>query len=211
MTPNALRLRSERVSRGEDGLAPIVLLPLLAVLLLLAWAGYVPRAYVLPTVSMEGTIPIGARLVHNPYAFGLPGRLGTLLPDDLIQNGDIVIFVYPPDADGTFIKRVVGVPGDRLWLNNKRLIRNGVEAKEPYVVHKTEYADDYRDNFPSVPNTPLHDRALDMLENHIIGNEILVPAGHYFVLGDNRDMSLDSRYWGFVPRENIMGGIWFYY
>jgi signal peptidase I len=97
------------------------------------------------------------------------------------------------------------VPGDRIKLVNKQLILNGNSVKEPYVYHKTEYIDSYRDNFPGDPNVHVSEAAQDMLEKHLKNGEVVVPPGGYFAMGDNRDSSLDSRYWGFVPRENIIG------
>jgi signal peptidase I len=97
------------------------------------------------------------------------------------------------------------VPGDRLKLVNKILYLDGKPVDEPYVYHKTEYIDSYRDNFPSEPNVHVAESAMDMLMNHVRDGEVEVPPGHIFAMGDNRDSSLDSRYWGFVPRENIIG------
>ena len=103
------------------------------------------------------------------------------------------------------MKRVIGVPGDRIRIVNKQVYLNGHKLDEPYKYHKTEYIDSYRDNFPSEPNVHVVDRAQDMLDNHVINGEVVVPPDSYFAMGDNRDSSLDSRYWGFVPRENIIG------
>ena len=99
----------------------------------------------------------------------------------------------------------MGVPGDRLHLENKKVFLNGHELTEPYVVHKTEYIDSYRDNFPADPNVPLTPSAQAMLEKNLVNKEVVVPPGFIFAMGDNRDSSWDSRYWGFVPRENIIG------
>jgi signal peptidase I len=99
----------------------------------------------------------------------------------------------------------MGVPGDRIRMVNKELFLNGVKLTEPYKVNKTEYIDSYRDNFPSEPNANVYPGALDMLQHHVENGEVIVPPGYYFAMGDNRDSSLDSRYWGFVPRENIIG------
>jgi signal peptidase I len=103
------------------------------------------------------------------------------------------------------VKRAIGLPGDRIKLVNKQLYRNGVKADEPYVYHKTDYIDSYRDNFPGEPNIHLPEPAQVMLEKNVVNGEVVVPPNHYFAMGDNRDSSSDSRYWGFVPRENIIG------
>jgi signal peptidase I len=128
-----------------------------------------------------------------------------LLPYTPVQRGDVIVFRYPVDIKQTFVKRVIGVPGDHIRIVNKLVYLNGKPLREPYKVHKTFYLDSYRDNFPSEPNTRVDDRALDMLEKHVVNGEVVVPKDSYFAMGDNRDGSLDSRYWGFVPRENIIG------
>jgi signal peptidase I len=117
------------------------------------------------------------------------------------------------DIRQTFVKRVVGVPGDRLRIENKQVYLNGAKLNEPYKYHKTEYFDSYRDNFPGVPNVRLYEPAQVMLDRNVTKGEVEIPANSYFAMGDNRDSSLDSRYWGFVPRENIIGKpliIWSY-
>ena len=128
-----------------------------------------------------------------------------LLPYQSVKRGDIIVFRHPMDLSLNLVKRVVGVPGDRIRIENKQLYRNGVKIHEPYAVHKTDYIDSYRDNFPGEPNTRISDAALEMLEKCVVNGELVVPPGQYFAMGDNRDNSSDSRYWGFVPRENIIG------
>jgi signal peptidase I len=122
-----------------------------------------------------------------------------------VRRGDIIVFRYPMEIQQTFVKRCIGVPGDRIHLVDKQLWLNGRPIDEPYVYHKTEYVDSYRDNFPSEPNVHLQPGARDMLAHHVLDGDVLVPEGHYFAMGDNRDYSSDSRYWGFVPRGNIIG------
>jgi signal peptidase I len=129
-----------------------------------------------------------------------------VLPYSEPKHGDIIVFRYPVDITQTFVKRTIGVPGDHIKVVNQQVYRNGVKLNEPYVYHKAAYPDSYRDNFPSSePNLMLMDRAKDMLSNNVVNGEVVVPADSFFAMGDNRDNSLDSRYWGFVPRENIIG------
>ena len=121
------------------------------------------------------------------------------------KRGDIIVFRYPVDITMTFVKRAIGIPGDRIRLVNKQVYRNGVKLDEPYKVHKSDQIDPYRDNFPSEPNSMVYPGAMDMLQNHVVNGEVVVPPNSVFAMGDNRDSSLDSRYWGFVPRQNIIG------
>ena len=128
-----------------------------------------------------------------------------LLPYQDVGRGDIIVFRWPGDIRQNYVKRVVGIAGDRLHLENKQLSRNGVLLNEPYAVHRTDYIDSYRDNFPAAPSSSLPPAALAMLGNNVTNGNVVVPSGCYFAMGDNRDLSSDSRFWGFVPRENIIG------
>ena len=176
------------------------------ILLLLFGTTTLVQAFVIPTGSMEDSLLIGDHLLVDKLSYAPADSVSQyLLPYEDVERGDIIVFRYPIDLSQTFVKRVVGVPGDHLRIVNKQLYLNGKAVEEPYVVHKTSYIDAYRDNFPSPPNTQVYEPAIDMLENHVNEGEILVPPGYYFAMGDNRDLSLDSRYWGFVPRENIIG------
>jgi signal peptidase I len=176
------------------------------ILLLLFGTTTLVQAFVIPTGSMEDSLLIGDHLLVDKLSYAPADGVGQyLLPYQDVERGDIIVFRYPIDLQQTFVKRVVGIPGDSVRIVNKQLVLNGQVVEEPYVVHKTSYIDAYRDNFPSAPNTQVYEPAIDMLENHVIDGEIIVPEGQYFAMGDNRDLSLDSRYWGFVPRENIIG------
>lgn len=176
------------------------------IILLLFGTTTLVQAFVIPTGSMEDSLLIGDHLLVDKLAYSPHGSIDEyLLPYQDVQRGDIIVFRYPMDLSQTFVKRVVGLPGDRLRLVDKKLILNGQTVDEPYVIHRTAYIDQYRDNFPGQPNTPIPERALEMLRENVVRSEIVVPPNNYFAMGDNRDQSLDSRYWGFVPRENIIG------
>src|SRR5690242_16056717 len=176
------------------------------ILLLLFGTTTLVQAFVIPTGSMEDTLLIGDHLLVDKLAFSPPGPVSKhLLPYSEVNRGDIIVFRYPVDIRQTFVKRAIGVAGDHIRLVNKQLILNGHKVDEPYVYHKTEYIDSYRDNFPSEPNVHVAESAMDMLTNHVERGDVVVPPGYVFAMGDNRDSSLDSRYWGFVPRDNIIG------
>ena len=178
----------------------------ITVLLLLFLTTTLVQAFVIPTGSMEDTLLIGDHLLVDKLAFAPPGPLSKhLLPYTDIKRGDIIVFRYPVDIQQTFVKRCMGVPGDHIRIVNKQVYLNGERLDEPYKYHKTDYVDSYRDNFPGEPNVSVDKRAMDMLQNHVENGEVVVPPNSYFAMGDNRDSSLDSRYWGFVPRENIIG------
>jgi len=178
----------------------------ITVLLLLFLTATLVQAFVIPTGSMEDTLLVGDHLLVDKLTYAPSGPASKyLLPYRPVKRGDIIVFRYPVDISQTFVKRCMGVPGDRIRLVNKRVYLNGKLLDEPYVVHKTDYIDSYRDNFPGEPNSNLYPGAIEMLQQHVVDGEVVVPAGYYFAMGDNRDQSLDSRYWGFVPRENIIG------
>ncbi len=164
------------------------------------------QAFVIPTGSMEDTLLVGDHVLVDKLSYAPPGRVTNhLLPYEDVHRGDIVIFRFPPDIKQTYVKRVMGAPGDRLHMRNKELYLNGHPLNEPYAVHKNDYIDNYRDNFPAEPDSTVVPAGLDMLQRHVNDGELIVPPNCYFALGDNRDNSSDSRYWGFVPRENIIG------
>jgi signal peptidase I len=176
------------------------------VLLLLFGTTFLIQAFLIPTASMEDTLLIGDHLLVDKLAYAQPGPFSKfVLPYRPVKRGDIIVFRYPADLRQTYVKRVIGVPGDRIRVADKQLYLNGRLMHEPYKVHKSDYTDSYRDNFPSEPNTRLEDGALTMLEKNVVNGEVVVPPGSYFAMGDNRDQSSDSRYWGFVPRDNIIG------
>ena len=176
------------------------------IILLLFGTTTLVQAFVIPTGSMEQTLLIGDHLLVDKMAYAPSGPISRrILPYEPVHRGDIIVFRYPMDVTQTYVKRVVGIPGDRIKLVNKQLYRNGVKIDEPYVYHSTDYIDSYRDNFPGEPNTRISEAAQEMLEKDVVDGQVVVPPDSYFTMGDNRDSSFDSRYWGFVPRENIIG------
>jgi len=178
---------------------------LFIVLLLFATAVLI-QSFVIPTVSMEDTLLRGDHLLVDKLAYAPGGVLSKyLLPYRQVRRGDIVVFRWPGDIRQNYVKRVIGIPGDRLRIVQKQLILNGKTMQEPYAQHKSAMFDWYRDYFPGEPNVQLGEAALEMLEHSVAKGDLVVPAGEYFVMGDNRDNSQDSRYWGLVPRANIVG------
>jgi signal peptidase I len=168
---------------------------------------FIVQAFQIPSGSMENTLLVGDfLLVDKLHYAGMPGS-AHLLPYGKIERGDIVVFYFPVDASQFLVKRVIGLPGDHIRLRDKIVYVNGQPLQENYAIHKQWMPDGYRDNFP---NQRGYSRDIDRhwryeLSNYVNGGELVVPADHYFVMGDNRDNSLDSRYWGFVPRANIVG------
>jgi signal peptidase I len=166
-----------------------------AVLLLIVWFVCF-GAFVIPSASMANTLVPGDRVLVE--------RIGVLLGRPLYR-GEIVVHRGPLNRNENYVKRIVGVPGDRLKMRDKRLYRNGVEVNEPYVQHSSSLIDSYRDNFPNTPNSPLGEPAMEMLEKHVINGELVIPEGRYFVMGDNRDDAADSRYTGFIQASDVIG------
>lgn len=170
------------------------------------------QAYVIPTSSMEDNLLIGDHLLVDKLAYAPAGPVSKyLLPYQEPKHGDIIVFPSPVDTSETLIKRVIGVPGDHLKMVDRIVYRNGIRLNEPYVFHKLPY-DRERDNFPgdgilfTDPRYPhLAEMRKAMLEQNVVNGEVVVPPNSYFAMGDNRDNSLDSRYWGFVPRDYIIG------
>jgi signal peptidase I len=160
----------------------------------------------IPSESMESTLLVGDFLLVNKQSTA-PDGAGGLLPAAAIHRGDIIVFHDPVDASLHLVKRVIGLPGDHLRLRDGRVYINGHALTEPYAVYRPSPPDNFRDNFPRFqsadPEIDSHwwIRMRSLIEN----NELIIPTGNYFVLGDNRNDSEDSRYWGFVPREAIVG------
>jgi len=165
----------------------------IAVILALFVRTWVVQAFKIPTGSMENNLLIGDHLLVNKFVFGpTPLAIGrTTLPVRQPRRGDIVVFKYPEEPDRDFIKRVIGLPGDTVELRAKKVYINGQPIDEPYV------------HFLTPPSSELQEvTSSDVRERF---GPVTVPQGQYFVMGDNRDNSQDSRYWGFLPRDYIKG------
>jgi signal peptidase I len=177
---------------------------------------FVMQAFEIPSSSMEETLLIGDHVFVNRIQFAPKSSwVGPLLPYRDARHGDIVVFLSPAEPGLYVVKRIMGVPGDRIHLRNGVVYRNGEALKELYVKHNQDSSPNpYRDNFPAVPPSegsnvyPTWEQELPL---HIQGDDIVVPPNHYFAMGDNRDVSLDSRYWGFIPKENVIGRPMFIY
>jgi len=168
-------------------------LPWIAVSALCTLPALFVQAFVIPTGAMENTLLIGDRILVQRF------------PKPSVTRGDIIVLVYPVDRRETFVKRVIGVSGDRIKMIDRAVYRNGKKLDEPYANHKIPWPNTYRDNFPKAPDPLVLDRGMEMLEHNVVNGEVVVPEGSCFVLGDNRDQSLDSRYWGFVASGDVIG------
>jgi signal peptidase I len=173
------------------------------------------QAFVVPTSSMESTVMTGDHMLVDKLSYAPAGPVGRhLLPYTPLRRGDIIVFRWPPDPRQNYIKRLIGMPGDRIRVVNKDVYLNGRKLYEPYTQHIFAGIEPYRDNFPSDPAGPVMPLGRDMLAANVVNGEVVVPPDSFFAMGDNRDNSLDSRYWGFVPRDNIIGKpfiIWWSY
>ena len=162
----------------------------------------------IPSESMESTLLVGDFLLVNKQV-GSPNADESAgpLPSAAIHRGDIVVFHDPVDATLHLVKRVIGLPGDHLRLHSGRVFINGHPLSEPYAVYRPSPPDNFRDNFPRLQSAdPEIDSHWWIRMRSLIDNgELIIPTGNYFVMGDNRNDSEDSRYWGFVPREAIVG------
>jgi signal peptidase I len=178
---------------------------------------FIVQAFEIPSSSMENTLLIGDHVFVNREQFAPRTRwLGPIMPYRQIHRGDIVVFLSPAEPGLYIVKRIMGIPGDRIHLRDGVVYRNGEKLNEPYVIHQGGEAsyNPYRDNFPAVAPTEFNNVTPDwqlVLPQHIEGDDVVIPPSSYFGMGDNRDVSLDSRYWGFIPQENVIGRPMFIY
>jgi signal peptidase I len=180
---------------------------------------FLAQNFVIPSGSMEKTLLVGDHLVVDRITLSPPSKWMPLVRYREPRRNDIVVFIKPVpddvDAQGKpeylfLVKRLVGVPGDHIHLRNGIVIINGVAQDQPHAEATTvENHRDFEDEFPSVPPYPQPGGATESwavdFPSHVEDGDLVVPPGMYFMMGDNRHDSLDSRFWGFVPRENIVG------
>jgi signal peptidase I len=181
---------------------------------------FIAQNFVIPSGSMEQTLLVGDHLVVDRITLAPPTKWMPLVHYREPNHGDIVVFIKPGtiDAEGKptilfLVKRLVGVPGDHIHLHNGVVYINGVEQPRPHAQPTTPANyQPFLDEFPSVPpegngdpNNGTPDSWANEFPSHVVDGDLVVPPGKYFMMGDNRHDSLDSRFWGFVPRENIVG------
>ncbi len=199
-----------RAESSVGGIVDFIDSLLVTVLLALFGTTFIVQAFKIPSESMEPTLLVGDHLLVNKFIFeGSGAWYEHLLPYRPVHHGDIVVFKFPFDDHPHYVKRVIGLPGDRIRIVSDRVYVNGSRVPEPYVVHDPTAED------PVVANYPPTDRRFmqyglrpewaGQIMNYVQRDELIVPPAHYFVMGDNRDRSWDSRYWGFVDRNAIIG------
>jgi signal peptidase I len=156
---------------------------------------FIVQAFKIPTGSMEENLLIGDHLLVNKFIYGPTASSieRALLPIGTVKRDDVVVFKYPEEPDRDFIKRVIGLPGETVEVREKKVYVNGKPLDEPFV-HFLEPISD-TSQFREVTSFDVRERY----------GPVTVPANQYFVMGDNRDNSQDSRYWGFLPRDYIKG------
>ncbi len=183
---------------------------LVTILLVLFATTFVVQAFKIPSQSMEPTLLVGDHLLVNKFIFeGTGAWYEKFLPYRSVRRGDIIVFRFPYDDHVHFVKRVIGLPGDHIRIAAQQLYINDSPVTEPYVYHDPSAYDPLSDNFPPPPGhfmaMGLRPEWANQIRDYLRDGELIVPPDRYFVMGDNRESSLDSRYWGFVDRRAIIG------
>ena len=184
--------------------------------------GFIFQNFEIPSGSMLNTLLIGDHVVVDRTTLAPPTTWAPFVHYRAVRRGDVIVFYKPnPESpDLILVKRTIAIPGDHIHLRNGVVYLNGVAQNEPYAIQPTADGvglaafQPYRDDFPSV--TPSPDEQVtevwrEELPTHIQGDDLVVPPGYVFAMGDNRTQSLDGRYWGFVPQQNILGRPLFVY
>ena len=202
--------RGRRTSAVARGLADWMRSVVVALLLFLVVRAWVVEAFKIPTGSMEGTLLVGDFLLVNKAIYGatLPGLEWHIPAFAEPEWGDVVVFHPPHEPEKNYVKRIVGVPRDTLEMRDKRLFRNGVPVDEPYARYLDRRGDAVHPDMRWQSNHLIASTRRRYEPTRDNWGPIVVPPGRYFVLGDNRDNSEDSRYWGFVARDRIRGKPW---
>jgi len=164
---------------------------------------------------MENTLLIGDHVFVDRSNLAPPTRwMQPIMPYRNVKRGDIIVFLSPAEPGLYVVKRIIGIPGDRIHLKDRVVYRNGEALSEPYVMPSNGSYNPYRDNFPEIPPNEMSQVTPEWhltMSQYIDNGDLVVPPDRYFAMGDNRDVSYDSRYWGFIPRENIIGRPMFIY
>jgi signal peptidase I len=181
---------------------------------------FVFQNFEIPSASMEKTLLIGDHVLVDRISLAPPAKWAPFTFYRNVRRGDIIVFLKPGEPDLFLVKRAIAIPGDHIHLRNGVVYLNGVAQNEPYATMPSADGDPqhaynpYRDDFPSIPPDPMYQVTASWeyeLPQNIQNGDLVVPPGKVFAMGDNRPDSLDGRYWGFVPRENIVGRPMFVY
>jgi signal peptidase I len=172
------------------------------------------QAFEIPSSSMENTLLIGDHVFVDRVTPAPKTHWFPIIPYRDIHRGDIIVFLSPAEPGLFVVKRIIGVPGDKIHLQDGVVYRNGQAVNEPFVIHSRGDYNPYRDNFPTI--APMDGTGVTpewhlIMGQHIQNGDLVVPPDRYFAMGDNRDVSYDSRWWGFIPRENVVGRPMFIY
>ena len=218
LTPPAAKAKVEPTETPLEALSSMCTI-LAAGLFVMA---FIFQNFEIPSGSMENTLLIGDHVVVDRTTLSPPTTWAPFVHYRPVQRGDVIVFMKPnPETpDLILVKRAIGIPGDHIHLIHGAVYVNGVAQKEPYAIQPGDGGDPnhlyqpYRDDFPAV--TPEPDEQLTELwrvelPTHVVNGDLVVPPGKIFAMGDNRTESLDGRYWGFVPQENILGRPLFVY
>jgi len=227
-TPGIRNPNGRMIREGEPEETPLEALASICTVIVIALFAFafIGQNFMIPSASMENTLLIGDHLLVDRTTFSTPTKWAPFVHYRPVQRGDVIVFLKPnPESpDLILVKRAIGVAGDRIHLEHGTVFLNGVAQNEPYQLGPRDDGDPqhaytpYRDDFPAdLPGIEYQASmnnasgwALD-LPNHVKDGNIVVPPGMVFAMGDNRTESLDGRYWGFVPVQNIMGRPMFVY
>ena len=204
--PAVLHKAASRAHHPEHGLPEAISSLLRTIIVALFVLTFLTQPMVIPSESMEHTLLVGDFLLMNRSALAPAGIWHRILPYTDVKRGEIVTFRSPLDSREFLVKRVIGLPGDRLRIDNGRVLVNQAQLDEPYATFEPIADNPYLDHFPTQNYTDpnVEPGWWKQLQQSTQGGELVIPPGKYFMMGDNRNHSLDSRYWGFVDRSEII-------